>query len=185
MKNLTLASLVASSALAVTLGVTGMTHANTISANSANASQSTSFTADTVMRGERGQHRGKHQGEHRGKRGGMHRAFSKLDLTEAQQTQIDAIMDAKKAEREANRNAMQAEREQRHEQMQAVMNQATLNQAQVNRMANEHAEQAKQQFIDRIEMQHAIAQVLTPEQRTQLEAMRAERGDRRSERGGR
>ena len=187
MKNLTLASLVASSALAVSLGVSGMTSANAVAVGTTadSSTQAIPFASSDVKRGEWSGNpdgkRGGHRGEHGGG-GGMHRAMDKLDLTEAQQAKIDAIMDAKKAGWEANRTSKQAKREQEHEQMQALMNQTTLNQAQVNRLANAHAEEAKQRFIDRIETQHAIAQVLTSGQRAELEAMHEARSEGR---GGR
>lgn len=51
------------------------------------------------------------------------------------------------------------------QQIQALTNASTLNNAAVNRLADQQAAKAKQRFIERVQTQHAISQVLTAEQR--------------------
>lgn len=60
-------------------------------------------------------------------------------------------------------------------QTQALVNANTLDTAALNRLADQHAAQAKQRFIDRVQSQQAFAKILTAEQRTQLEQIKAQR----------
>lgn len=109
------------------------------------------------------------------KKGGMRGPMSQLDLTAAQQAKIKAIMEAKHGDRKADRAKYKAERTQMHQQMQALTNASTLNSAAVNRLADQQAAKTKQRFIERMETEHAIAQVLTPQQREKLAKMKAEK----------
>ncbi|WP_201508872.1 Spy/CpxP family protein refolding chaperone [Psychrobacter alimentarius] len=109
------------------------------------------------------------------KKGGMRGPMSQLDLTTTQQAQIKAIMEAKHGDYKADRAKNKAERMQMHQQMQALTNASTLNTAAVNRLADQQAAKTKQRFIERVQTQHAIAQVLTPEQRVKLAKLEAER----------
>ncbi|MGP5547284.1 Spy/CpxP family protein refolding chaperone [Psychrobacter alimentarius] len=105
------------------------------------------------------------------KKGGMRGPMSQLDLTATQQAQIKAIMKAKHGDYKADRAKNKAERMQ----MQALTNASTLNTAAVNRLADQQAAKTKQRFIERVQTQHAIAQVLTPEQRAKLAKLEAEK----------
>ncbi|MEN6670675.1 Spy/CpxP family protein refolding chaperone [Psychrobacter sp. B38] len=109
------------------------------------------------------------------KKGGMRGPMSQLDLTATQQAQIKAIMKAKHGDYKAERAKHQAERAQMDQQVQALTNASTLNNAAVNRLADQQAAKTKQRFIERMQTQHAIAQVLTPEQREKLAKMKAEK----------
>lgn len=109
------------------------------------------------------------------KKGGMRGPMSQLDLTATQQAQIKAIIEAKHGDYKADRAQHKAERAQMHQQVQALTNASTLNNAAVNRLANQQAAKAKQRFIERIQMQHAISQVLTPEQRDKMAKLKAEK----------
>ena len=109
------------------------------------------------------------------KKGEMRGPLSKLDLTAAQKTQIKAIMEANRSNNKADRTKNKAERAQMDQQMQALTNARTLNSAAVNRLADNQAAKTKQRFIERVQTQHAIAQVLTAEQRAKLAQMKEER----------
>lgn len=109
------------------------------------------------------------------KKGGMKGPMSQLDLTATQQAQIKAIMEAKHGDHKADHANHKAERMQMHQQMQALTNASTLNTAAVNRLADQQAAKTKQRFIERVQTQHAIAQVLTPEQREKLAKLEAEK----------
>lgn len=109
------------------------------------------------------------------KKGGMKGPMSQLDLTATQQAQIKAIMEAKHGDHKADHAKHKAERMQMHQQMQALTNASTLNTAAVNRLADQQAAKTKQRFIERVQTQHAIAQVLTPEQREKLAKLEAEK----------
>lgn len=108
----------------------------------------------------------------------MRGPMSKLDLTATQQAQIKAIMQNKRGDRTADRAAHQAERAQMDQQIQALTNASTLNTAALNRLADQRAAKEKQRFIERVQTQHAIAQVLTAEQRAKMEQMKSERQEK-------
>jgi len=112
------------------------------------------------------------------KKGEMRGPMSKLDLTATQQAQIKAIMQNKRGDRTADRAEHQAERAQMDQQIQALTNASTLNTAALNRLADQRAAKEKQRFIERVQTQHAIAQVLTPEQRAKMEQMKSERQEK-------
>lgn len=70
------------------------------------------------------------------------------------------------------------------QQIQALTNASTLNTAALNRLADQRAAKEKQRFIERVQTQHAIAQVLTAEQRAKLAQMKEDRkGDDEGRRG--
>ncbi len=98
-----------------------------------------------------------------------------MDLTATQQAQIKAIIEAKHGDYKADRAQHKAERAQMHQQVQTLTTASTLNDAAVNRLADQQAAKAKQRFIERIQMQHAISQVLTPEQREKMAKLKAEK----------
>ena len=102
-------------------------------------------------------------------------AMSQLNLTSAQQAQLSAIREAKKAEYTNNRAQNKVKREQMQAQTQALVDANTLDTVALNRLADQHALQAKQRFIDRVESQQAFAKVLTTEQRAQLKQIKAQR----------
>lgn len=112
------------------------------------------------------------------KKGGMRGPMSQLDLTATQQAQIKAIMEAKHGNRKAERAQSKAERAQMHQQLQALTNASTLNTAALNRLADQQAAKIKQRFIERVQTQHAISQVLTAEQRAKMEQLRSERQEK-------
>lgn len=109
------------------------------------------------------------------KKGGMRGPMAQLDLTESQQAKIKAIMQEKYSNHKDDRSKYQAERTQMQQQVQALTDAKTLNNAAVNRLADQEAAKTKQRFIQRIETQHAIAQVLTPEQRQKMVQLKSER----------
>lgn len=109
--------------------------------------------------------------------------LSKINLTASQQTQIQAIREAKRIERNNNREQNKVQREQMRGQIQSLANASTLDTVTLNRLADQHAAQSKQHFIDRVKSQQAIAQVLTAEQRTQMQQIKAERVQRGDHQG--
>ncbi|WP_413521253.1 Spy/CpxP family protein refolding chaperone [Psychrobacter glacincola] len=106
---------------------------------------------------------------------GMKNPMAKLDLTEVQQAQIKAIMQEKSGDRKNDRAKYQAERMQMQQQMQALTNANTLDNAAINRLADQQAAKTKQRFIERVQTQHAISQVLTVEQRAKMALLKSER----------
>lgn len=111
-------------------------------------------------------------------KGGAKGPFSQLDLTATQQAQIKAIMQSKSEARKNGKESYKAERVQMQQQMQMLTDSKTLNTASVNRLADQQAAKTKQHFIERVQTQHAIAQVLTAEQRAKLAQLKSERQDK-------
>jgi len=109
------------------------------------------------------------------KKSEMRGPMSKLDLTATQQAQIKAIMQNKRGDRTADRAEHQAERAQMNQQIQALTNASTLNTTALNRLADQQAAKEKQRFVERVQTQHAIAQVLTAEQRAKLAQMKEDK----------
>ena len=110
-----------------------------------------------------------------GMKDGMRSPMSQLDLTATQQAQIKAIMQEKYSGHKNDRTKHQTERAQMQQQMQALTNAKTLDTAAVNRLADQQAAKAKQRFIERVQTEHAISQVLTPEQRQKMAQLKSER----------
>lgn len=108
-------------------------------------------------------------------KGGMRGLMAQLDLTATQQAQIKAIMQEKNGDRKNDRAKHQAERSKMQQQMQALTSARTLDSAAVNRLADQQAAKTKQRFIERVQTQHAISQVLTPEQREKMAQLKTER----------
>ena len=130
--------------------------------SSVNASTEAAPTATKM------QHKGMYKND-------MKNPMAELDLTATQKAQIKAIMQEKSGDRKNDRSKYKTERTQMQQQVQALTDAKTLNNAAVNRLADQEAAKTKQRFIQRIETQHAIAQVLTPEQRQKMAQLKSER----------
>ena len=157
MKKLLIGSVLAISSV---LTVTGCT--------SVNATTDTTSVTPTTTNMQKQHKAGMHKG-------GMRGPMSQLDLTATQQAQIKAIMQEKYSGNKNNRSKYQAERAQMQQQMQALTNAKTLDAAAVNRLADQQAAKTKQRFIERVQTEHAISQVLTPEQRQKMAQLKSER----------
>ncbi|WP_201618572.1 Spy/CpxP family protein refolding chaperone [Psychrobacter maritimus] len=157
MKKLLIGSVLAISSV---LTVTGCT--------SVNATTDTTSVTPTTTNMQKQHKAGMHKG-------GMRGPMSQLDLTATQQAQIKAIMQEKYSGNKNDRSKYQAERAQMQQQMQALTNAKTLDAAAVNRLADQQAAKTKQRFIERVQTEHAISQVLTPEQRQKMAQLKSER----------
>ncbi|WP_298907271.1 Spy/CpxP family protein refolding chaperone [uncultured Psychrobacter sp.] len=157
MKKLLIGSVLAISSV---LTVTGCT--------SVNATTDTTPATTTTTNMQKQHKAGMHKG-------GMRGPMSQLDLTATQQAQIKAIMQEKYSGNKNDRSKYQAERAQMQQQMQALTNAKTLDAAAVNRLADQQAAKTKQRFIERVQTEHAISQVLTPEQRQKMAQLKSER----------
>ena len=138
------------------------------------ACTSVNATTDTTPTTSKMQHK---DGMKKGgmKKGGMRGPMSQLDLTATQQAQIKAIMQAQHGDRKADRTKNKLERAQMQQQMQTLTNAKTLDAAAANRLADQQAAKTKQRFIERVQTEHAISQVLTPEQRQKMAQLKSER----------
>lgn len=161
MKKLLIGSVLAMSSV---LTVTGCT--------SVNATTDTMSATPTTTSMQKQHKAGMKDGMHKD---GMRGPMAQLDLTATQQAQIKAIMQEKYTGNKNDRSKYQAERAQMQQQMQALTNAKTLDAAAVNRLADQQAAKTKQRFIERVQTEHAIAQVLTPEQRQKMAQLKSER----------
>lgn len=157
MKKLVLGSVLA---LSSSLAMVGCTQANAVSESQTPPA--------TKMQHKGQQHKGEH---HKGKRGG----FEKLNLTAQQKAQMKALKEAQKQKRQANSQQHRVQMQQLKAQTEALINSPTLNNAALNKLAEQQAAVSKQRFINRVQAQHAMAQILTPEQKAELKKMREQR----------
>lgn len=108
-------------------------------------------------------------------RGGAHNPYSQLNLTTTQEAQIKAIMQQKYGAQKDKRGDYKAEREQMQKQIQTLTDSKTLNNTTLNRLADQEVAKTKQRFIERVQTQHAISQILTTEQRAKMAQLKTER----------
>jgi Spy/CpxP family protein refolding chaperone len=88
---------------------------------------------------------------------------------------MQALRKAQMEKRQGERAQRQAQMQQTRAQTEALINSPTINATALNTLADRQAAIAKQQFVERIQAQHAMAQILTPEQKATLKQMREER----------
>jgi|GEM_PF-496596 len=166
MKNLLIGTaLIVSSAM----GVTACSSVNAATDTKPNAK------APVVQKGEARHH------DRVGRGNPNKKPFAELNLTADQEAKIKAIMQKNHDGRNQNFEAMKNERQAMQSQVQSLANSPTLNNAELNRLASLEAEKTRQRFINRVQSEREIAQVLTPEQRQKLAAMKADRQNKRAD----
>lgn len=107
-----------------------------------------------------------------------------LDLTEAQQTQIETLKTAHKAEMEAGKEERQATRDAHKEQMKALILADTIDVEAVKALKASAKEQRAAHAEQKLEHRMSILQVLTPEQReVVLERMAKKKGKKCGKKG--
>ena len=120
--------------------------------------------------------RGSHQmgpGHKFGGRGfNVDRMAEKLNLTDDQRTQIEAIMEESIQQMSDQRDRMQDNREQLRE----LIQQSPLNEAEVRKVADAQGDLKADMIVLRAQKRAKINTVLTDDQRAQLEERRGKRG---------
>ena len=157
-------------ALSGSLAMVGCTQASAVSESQANPA-----TQMQHKQGGHGQYKGHKGGHEMGRMGKKGAGFEKLNLTEQQKAQMQALRKAQMEKRQGERAQRQAQMQQTRAQTEALINSPTINATALNTLADRQAAIAKQQFVERIQAQHAMAQILTPEQKATLKQMREER----------
>jgi periplasmic protein CpxP/Spy len=114
---------------------------------------------------------------HHHKHGGMG-MLKQLDLTEAQQAQVQQIMQKQRTEMKA---AMKDRRAHRDE-MKSLVEQDTFDAAKAERLIVQQQEQERATKLSMLRTQHEIYKVLTPEQREKAKVVRAEWKEKMKER---
>ncbi|WP_296295460.1 Spy/CpxP family protein refolding chaperone [Rheinheimera sp.] len=102
--------------------------------------------------------------------------FKGLDLTDAQKTQVDALL---KAHREQMLN--KAERYAMHEELQSVLISDTFDEAGVRVILEKQQAKKLEQEVAQLKLQHQIRALLTPEQKAKLDERKAKMRQRMQE----
>ncbi|HEX7085903.1 MAG TPA: Spy/CpxP family protein refolding chaperone [Vicinamibacterales bacterium] len=129
------------------------------------------------MRGMRGQ-RGM-RGAHR--RGVAGIPLRQLDLSDAQRQQVRSIIEARRADFRSVGERLRAAARAQHE----AVTRVPVDENEVRARANELAAVQADMAVLRARVHEQVYQVLTPEQQTKLQSLRAEREKRRAERAER
>lgn len=114
------------------------------------------------------------------KRGGMrgNRLFRHLELTDAQKEQMKAIREASRETTKGLRDSLREGRKQLRE----MGTNGVFDQGAVELVAAQQAEIHKQLIIERQKVKSQMFALLTPEQKTKLEEMKANFAERRQQR---
>lgn len=124
-----------------------------------------------AQKGVDGEGRGKRDGHHRG---GFGRIAAKLNLTDEQKAQVKTITEASRAKTQSLHEASKANRQK--------MNEATANgsfdEAAVSAIATEQATIAAQMTVEKARVKAQIYQILTAEQKAQMQQFETQRRDR-------
>lgn len=129
------------------------------------------ITSTAVMAGDhkRGDEFGKGHGS---------KIYRKLGLTDVQKQQVRRIMQAAKGSKLGKHQYMLEKMKAR----QALIQAPTLDEAALNRLANDTADSVKKRFIARTKAEHQIWQLLTPKQREKAEKMQERRAKKMQKR---
>ena len=126
-----------------------------------------------AMAGPHGKFGGGDSAERMEKR--LDRMSEKLDLTAEQKTQMKAVMES--------RNAKSTERKALREAFQKLDPTSASYEADLKALAAKKAAMAEEATISRGLKRQKVAEILTPEQLTKMEEMKAKRGGKRGHRG--
>ncbi|MDO6774428.1 MULTISPECIES: Spy/CpxP family protein refolding chaperone [unclassified Shewanella] len=125
----------------------------------------TSVKTEQTQKGERA-HGGKHHGKSMHK--GVRKMLRSLDLTEAQKTDVKAIMAKYKAEKGERPSAQ--ERSAHKADMLALITDANFNESQAEQIIAAKQAKQTQQMMNFFKMQNEIYQILTEEQQQKFES---------------
>jgi len=134
-------------------------------------SMSALMPAVAKMDGERGQHR-------------IERLVERLDLNEQQETEVKRLVtEHRNATQRPDKAAKAQKRQQYHTAFKAMLESPTFDRVAVQAQLDQHRAQRQARMINKLELKHAIYQVLTPEQRTSYLTM-LEKQMKRKHHGG-
>ncbi|WP_445777136.1 Spy/CpxP family protein refolding chaperone [Shewanella sp.] len=102
-----------------------------------------------------------------GPQDGMQRMLRKLDLTDAQKEQVNAIVEKYKADRPERPTKEQ--RAAHRTEMLALVTSASFDEAKATEMAEAQHQKKLQGILSHLKMQNEIYQLLTPEQQVQFQ----------------
>ena len=139
--------------------------------------------ADNKQPEQRSGHSKPYQQPHMGK-DGMPRGFEHLNLTEAQKSQIQSIMQKNRPQQNDNARAEQQKQfEAQRAQEQRLIEAKTFDEAAARQMINQRMAERQQKMgeleLNRLKTRHAVFQVLTPAQQKQWQEQQAQRTPKR------
>jgi periplasmic protein CpxP/Spy len=112
-------------------------------------------------------------GPHGGEPGDMMEHMSRvLNLTDAQKTQVKAIMDAERAATEPSRGKI----EEIHKQIEATVMSGQFDEAQVRALAGQASQIMTDEMVEHVRAHAKIFALLTPEQRAKAQEMHKQMG---------
>ncbi len=132
------------------------------------AASTLSMAAATYAGGYGHGHQGKHGSHHSGMRGLMFERA--LDLTAEQKTAVDEIYSNAKQQRKAS----SSERREARQQMMDLNPGDADYQSKVAMLAKQQAAQVEQRILAHADVQAQVYEILTPEQRVELEELKQE-----------
>ncbi|MEM5552761.1 Spy/CpxP family protein refolding chaperone [Pseudoalteromonas neustonica] len=140
-----------------------------------------SLGTTAVMAKEGGHHKQGHsQQKHQARFLLSERGADKLSLTQAQQTQLQTIFDAQKAQFKAlrgdDKEAMKKARMAHKEKMKTLLEMPTFDEAAANELLTERQTKGEQFALINLRTQHQVWQVLNAEQREKYSAMKKRMG---------
>ncbi|RCU50958.1 hypothetical protein DU002_06435 [Corallincola holothuriorum] len=113
---------------------------------------------------------------------GMREVISQLDLSSEQQTQIKALFQAQKEQRKGQKSG---QRQQMKADMEALITADSFDESKARSLIEQHSQRMEDRMVQRLQMQHQIYQLLTPEQQVQfLQLIEQQRDEKRAEKRG-
>lgn len=134
-------------------------------------------TSDVAKEGRSFKKDGQHFGK-RGKRGGKGMMFRGLDLTDAQKEQMKSIRDANSDSVKSLRDQMKANKKQ----LETLSASGNFNESQVQAIAQQQGALHSQMIVNRERIKAQMFAILTPEQKSKLAEMKANREQKMQER---
>lgn len=126
---------------------------------------------------------GNHNGGHHGGKGYCgggqegHKVFRELDLTDTQQQQMKALRQANREAMKGNYGENHAAMQVSHQQMQALLLAEDFDETAVRGLAQQMSEQQVERRMAMLAKRHEMLNILTPEQKTKYQQLKAERAE--------
>lgn len=134
-------------------------------------------TSDVAKEGKSFKKDGHHFGK-RGKRGGKGMMFRGLDLTDAQKEQMRSIHEANRDSVKSLRDQMKANKQQ----LETLSAGGSFNESQVQAIAQQQGALHAQMIVNRERIKSQMFAILTPEQKSKMAEMKANREQKMQER---
>lgn len=105
-----------------------------------------------------------------------------IDLTDEQKEELQSLREQNREAMKANKGAFHSEMMAERQQMQQLMLADNFDEAAVRALAEKMVDQQVERRVAKMKQQHAMYNILTPEQKAQVKENMAERAERMAER---